>query len=808
MVVVRPSRIRFVWRPNSGRTTFKRTREIHQCRHLYKTPPRDASSSYEGWIDKSVNERKPALDNHLQLARISLASAFLFMKRLSKTRYHIPQEIRVDDINGRLTQDVLKFVSVGDYSLVANLLAKALHEENLIVHPDIITTQVLEKFVSNEPVRKFLPLELNIELPLYDKSPTAFSPYYNYIYEKIPSLFDICKLYENFMFENQVFQDNYARFCYHLDNSEVMRQLIYVYLNNNKQFNPRTLSYFMANSIRTFDIEYAKTLYETLISRGKGLNAEVLNTVISNLIKAGTIFENLGYVFSIWIANSAKCELPDAKTMALLLQQYFKYGQEDEVKLMLDMIESIGVSDYYLILAVSLQAKISLREPGRFRKTVTKEDLIEFDDICQSIEHDKKSLKDLHYSFLEYFAIRLDMKVLQFLLMSMKKHEISLDDSFYQVLSDYYSQRGKFSLHYALLKKASKNGLPYNDIYVQHLFASFIRAYPYMAYNFTTKFHAWLESSDLPEISKSRILEHTKIQKLESQLCPFNLARNQLKSKKYTASWASIEWKHGHSKRKFISYKDQIDYRMNEGLKDLINRGVKPDSSVLLATFKRLNQKFRVDIIEILKGFRMYLTADRFNIYNFQLPGSTEKLKNYFEEGQHLRLNSKDLLTICRVCLNNKLYKEARILLLLVKAEEMDDRSYMVRLILELSLALRERDFSSFIDTIDSFPVNEVILSPYIAKQCGYIEQRVARLIAKHERKLLYLSNDPEAIENKVDEDQSSNWQLAAKAHSRIAGLLGDIDARLAQDASDIGQEAIDMTAFLDKWLASSKKTL
>ncbi|KAG7192594.1 uncharacterized protein KQ657_001694 [Scheffersomyces spartinae] len=814
-MAIRLSRIPLSQRPGTYRVTVHDICQLRPRRNLYKTPPRDASSSYEAWIEKSSsgtrNSPAPATapESHLHLASLTLASAFLFMKRLPKVRYHIPKEIEIDDLNGELTQNVLRFASVGDYSLISTLLTKALEEKNLIVHPDIIT-QLFDKFTSNEPVRYCLPLEEEIEVPLYTHSPNASSPYYDYIYIRIPHLFDICKLYENFMFESQVFQDNYARFCYHLDNSEVMQQLIYVYLNNNKIYTPKTLCYFLATSIRTFDIEYAKTLYETLISRGKGLQSEVLNTVIYNLIKAGSIFENLGYVFSIWIANSSKCQLPDAKTMALLLQQYYKFGQEDEVKLMMDMVESIGVSDHFLIQAVSLQAKISLREPGRFRKTVTKEDLVEFDEICRSTEDDKESLRALHYSFLEYFSIRLDMKVIQFLLMSMKRYNITLDDTFYRIISDYYSQRGKFSPHFALLKKAAESGLPYDDIFVQHLFASFVRAYPYMAYDFSTNFHAWLDRSELSGDSKAKIQKHTKIQLLESQLCPYNLARNKLKSKKYSASWASIEWKRTHSKRKFKSYKDQIDFRMNEGLKELINKGVRPEASVLLTTFKRLNQKFRVDILEILKGFRMYLTADSFDIYNYQLPDSTAKLKQYFEVGHQLRLNSRNLLTLCRICLNNKLYDEARTLLLLVKPEELDDRSYMVRLTLELSLAVRERDFSSVINVINAFPVNEVILSPYIAKQCGYVERRISRLIEKHKCKLLHLSTTtPEENTNdgsKNVQQDLVDWEMAAKAHARINGLLGDIDARLAQDALDVHEEVTSMMSFLDNWISSTSK--
>lgn len=735
-------------------------------------------------------------------------------------KLHIPLELTVDDHRsqnkGALGKEIIKLMQEQNISFVAEKIC--MHKDNNeFVEPEIIS-QVFEMALENEPEREILPRECEVEVPRYQRNTGLYvdTAHYRFIYEKIPHLYTIYQAYEKIMFNDKKFQENYIWLCYHMDNIDTLQQLVYVYLKQ-VSYDPRVLSYIMSGFILNYEVEFSKSLFQNIISLGKPLDSLLLEIVIHQFIKVDSLFENIAAVLDSWI-KSSNCMQPNHKTMAMILGEYYKYGTEEEIRLIKTLIHTLGHSEHTLIKQTDLKYKIIRREPTHFKKDILKHDIIEFNEIADSLQGNRQELKNFYHSFILFFSKYSDLKMIQFVIYKMQNEGFKLDENVYNAISKYYVNHGKFLQLYNYLKAVSKN-LEFNETHLRDLFEGFVNTYPHYADEFTNAFRDWIRRSTLFNSSdKERYLSVFKIMKLESQYTPYGIDHNILASKKYdSCDWSRIMWRR-NIRGKSVPATAQVNFRVSKGFRDVLRKGVKPDYKVVENTFRRLNSENRRRLLELLDTLRLPISKQqKLSILELQLDTTKPKLCKYYAKGID-QLNSNNRILLGRIFFNNGLHWQASNILNGMRLDEMNDRAYMARLNIQLRNYLAYNDFGSIIDTIQLFPVDEIVLSPYIYNQCCYIEKKMMQKLKIHELK--EKSDNSESSQQKTFTYVATNGELVENAPMQgmnfpppqytiipalkaLRGLIGDIDARLSKDKVDIMNEVHHMLTFLNKWITS-----
>lgn len=625
---------------------------------------------------------------------------------------------------------------------------------------------------------------------------------YRQLYENIPYLHQISKWYERRGSSNIQFQENYIWLCYHMDDIDTLQRLVYPYLKSSI-YNSRCLSYLMSSFIMNFDIEFSKSLFCNIITMMKPLNSSLLQSVVYQLVKNDSIFENITTIFKSWLL-SANCETPSPEVYSMVLNEYYKYGTEEEIQEIKKSVDEQSVlKDHYLIKSSDLQYEIINRNPYSLKKEITSEDIVRINEIAESLTNNKKQLADFYYIFLKFFARYSNMKMIQYIILKMKQDDIVFYKKYFDVLITYYSKNEKFLTLLKLLVKSSvihssANGIEYSHKYVKELFDTFVQTYPYDAPEFNQKFEDWVnQNSMLSTLSKQMILSNCNIVKLKSQVTPYNTKDSKLINlKKYDqSSWQEIKWEFNENTGVLPKCKPQIDFRVNKGFRDVMRKGLKPDYELLESTFKRLHANYRSIILEMTNTLRLSKYRTKLDLLNLQISNpSAPELKEFLSQKQN-KLNSNYDIKIARMLMNKHLYDETNEVLSSIPKSEMSDKKYMIKLNIQLRNELNFNQFNNMNQIIDDFPINNIVLSPYIYNQCRYIEQSLVRKIEAIDKQ----NQLAELVEDEQPHELIKEEVIVSL--DKLRGLIGDIQLRLNQDNHDLNSKVTEMFGFLNLWM-------
>lgn len=604
----------------------------------------------------------------------------------------------------------------------------------------------------------------------------CFTPFYSHLRARIPALYDICYLYESRLFANKHFQEVFVRACYHKNDVDMLQQLLFAYLKHST-YDSTTLNYIFTSLVRNYEVEFFKGLISNLMALGRTLDPIILEVAVSQLVSVLALFENIVHVFQAWLKSTHGSPTP--KTLAILVHEYAKYGDQDEIDTLSQIIKQYGYEENSHIQLAQLQSHIIMREPSHFKKTITNEDLAAAESILQSVKliNNEKDIKHFFHLMVLFLSKFTNLEMVERFIFKLKGDFIH-DETIHRVISKYFVRHDQFV---PLIRYLQKSDVRFDVAYLKDIFDCFVKTYPYQAREFSDQFHHFLRLSDsMPQPALDAILPSFQISTLDSQLTPYCIERQEFDSRKYDSpSWKRIEWKTTNG-GKHKSASIQVDFRISRGFRDVMRKGVKPDYKVIETTFRRLNPLNRAKILEFLRAMRFPVKdCEKLAILNLQLSKDKNLLKAYLQSQPVEELNCNNIIMLGRMLLNKSMYRPNTKLLNSVRTMEMNDRTRMVLLNLQLRNALKQGNYTGIVETIESFPIDEVVLSPYLYKQGHYIEKDLEKR----------LSRTPDA---------SDDGQQALAA---VRGLLGDISIRLDRDKEDVAVQVHEMFLWLKKWM-------
>ncbi|SGZ58904.1 CIC11C00000000058 [Sungouiella intermedia] len=678
--------------------------------------------------------------------------------------------------------EIVKLFGAGEYSKMYQIL-KAYQAEGITISTDIINGMV-------SSVHEQLPIDTSdeylhqsaVEVPMFHgKNDLRYMSMYGRVYSHIETLYEVCKLYEPHSLGNRTFVENYIWLCYHMDDLASLQHLLYTYLKNST-YDSRTLSYVINAFVYNYDVEFAKNLIKSIIDMGKPLDESLLSSTIISFVKVGAIFTNITDLVEIW-SNASNCESPYPKTVAMLLKQYYRYGNPEEIASMEALREHLGYNSNFLISLVKNQERIS-RKDLLHKKNITKGDIEEILKIRNSISHSKYALKAFYESYLLFFSKYSSMNMIQLMLREMKKDGLPFTKFSYNVIVQHYVSEHKFLPLLKFMEKFVTKANRFEMIYVKSLYEAFVRTYPYEGEYFAHLFSNWLENAELPSHTKEVLQESCKVTKLKSNITPVAIQRQQLNNVK---KYLSPQWRSMALESKSLkSIKEQVQFRVDKGLLDIMRKGIKPDYHLVENTLRKLNLTHRSAIFDCLKEMRMERYSTRLRIFDFLLSFPKKDQLVRYVKNRQTKFNASDRLLLARRLFNENSFDLAFDLLKNMNEAEVNDNRQMIRLNLSLRTGIAMNDFESCNQNIEAFPINELTMSPYIYKQCQYIEKNLVKKMKALEAK------GGDAANMKVTLD-------------KLKGLIGDIDARLKRDKLDIHEMVGDMFNMLNKWIKSTR---
>lgn len=691
----------------------------------------------------------------------------------------------------QLQAEIRSLIQKKSFETIADRLTLA-KESGKYVDTEVIN-EMVEKCIAELPAVPFSEIpsieECKIEPPRHiGVHQIASDTRYRQIYENIPSLHRVCRLYEQSSYLNRRFQENYIWVCYHMDDTNALQELLYAYLKH-ENYNSTTLSYLMSSFILNYEVEFCKNLFQNILGMGRSLGTDLLETTIIQLIRVKAVFANVTEIFEMWIRPETAlcCAEPSKKTIVLVLREYLSRGTNDDIRAFTRTLQERQLLGDPLIMATMAQGEIVNRSPFEDQKPVVETDIIRINQIVSSIDRaDISTLTGVLYSYLSFFAKYSNLKMMQLILMKMNELKVPINDQFYSIIGQHYSRSEKFLPLLSFLTRTLERDLRYSPVFVKLLYDTYVGTYPHYALQFHRSFVVWVsENSRFCTEDKELLLENCKIHKIESTITPYGVTNASLENtKKYdSSSWVKIIWQKDRWTGKAAKNREQVAFRVGKGLRDVLRKGVEPDALVLHTTFRRLPLQSRVHLLEMMKSLRLSKSYIRCQIHGFQMYSDKELLKEFAAANKH-RLSTRNKILLARIMMNKKMYRETSNLTESVKLHQMTDKVALTRLNIRLRNEISKENYRKMVQIMDEFAINETILSPYISMHCKYIERK---LVQK---------------EQKTGGGPSVSLQTAL---ARIRGLIGDIEVRLGRDKADLGTKVKEMFAVLDGWMDRSK---
>lgn len=680
--------------------------------------------------------------------------------------------------------EAVKLFQLGDFSQMYERLSS--HKAQGIVIPASLLTDMaatLQQAIPVDASREELHRS-NTEAPTFFAerdlrlySLAAFASTH------IKYLHKIFQLYETDYYKQPNFLENYIWLCYHTNDLETIQRYFHQYLKSDR-YDWKTLSHITNAFIYNYEVEFAKNLFVSIIGMRKPLDESYLSATLVAFTQVKASFDNILFIFTKW-ASSENCESPYPKTMALILKQCNIYGTASENASINEHIDRLGYHSNFFIQMVKSQTKIINKDNNR-HKTITDEDFREILTIRNGLGGSRSALKAYYESYLHFFCTYSNMASVQMILKEMKKDSVRLTRfSYYSIITHYLTTR-KFVPLFKFIEKFLAGTIPFEPIYAKFIFDGFLRAIPYHGELFAHKMRTWLKEMLAPE-ELDRLLESCRLKKINSSLSPLALQSNDLSSDvKYDLSaWKDIQYDPNQPYLK-LQRREQMNYRANLGLQEILRRGICPEYSIIEDTLKNLGPSIRQGILSALSELRMTKYSLRLEIYDFVLNRPRKDEFSKFIAKMEPKLNTSDRIFLARRALNKCDYEGCSLLLLQLNPQELTDSRQMIILNLKLRNSVQSNDFEAFDQSIDQFPLDELTLSPFILKQSRFVEKMLRRKI----RALAASGISVEAI-------------LASL--TKLHGLIGDIEVRLEKDTKDINHVTDEVFEMLTRWTRNSQ---
>lgn len=759
------------------------------CTFWLKETSKDFGSRLVSALAEPATSCKPHQTKQISTRLVKLHPAALYTPYGVQKRHEMEQQ---DEDKDAIKQRMVSLFQNGKFQEM-NLLLQEYRSKGLTLPADVLNEMVeeLRKDASGINENQDPLYKIDIETPWFiGKNNLKAAAQFGSIYPRIPRFYEAFQLMQlnNLRSASSKTLENGIWLCYHMDDANNLQLLLYAYLQK-PNYDSKTLSYAVNAFIINYDVQFAKTLFQSIVQMGKALDSHLLSTTMANLVKVGAVFENIDSILHTWL-KSANCSLPDAKTTALLLKHYLKFGRADEVKTLSQTIESLGYKNHYLISMAKLHSDIQNRSYDP-KQQLTQGDVSQMLLIRNSVAYNRSALRSYYESTLAFLARHSNTSMLHFMMEEMRADDIKLSKFAYDVIIRHYISERKFIPLLSLMKSLSQS-VDFEPYYVKQLFDGFVRAYPYEGAEISHCLEHWLQmnQSKLDMGTKQRILASCRVSKIQSNLTPYALLKDSLSNhKKYdSAEWSSI--KHSLLKKLKVKSKQQVIFRVNKGFRDVLRKGVKPDYHLLENTMRKLNHSYRLGILGSLGQMRMNMCKPRLVILHETLSDPPKEKLIKFVRDVEQDLNTSDKFFLARRLMNKYAFEDSLRLLNSVTKDEVGDQREMILLNLKLRNEIALNNFEECKEIIKRFPIDEITLSPYILKQCCYIEKSLIKKIKALEA----------SITSKLHEMTDSMQQSL----DALGGLIGDIELRLQLDKTDLKDKVVEMLQMLDQWIKKS----
>ena len=691
-------------------------------------------------------------------------------------------------------------------------------------------------------------------------------PYYNFINSRIPILYELIKI-------NEVENDGSSTLLYpyriwlyyHMNDLELMKQLqkkIDIMINN-QQLNEKTILYYLSTFINNYEIiEFKKNFHKLIINTQYNLSNSLINSLTPNLIGHDCLFEDLFFIYQLWM-NSPKCQPPLIKTISLLLLEFYRFGTNHELKEFKRLIKkyqhqhNMEYYDHYLIQSIDYQYEIINREYLSFTKNITEEDLQFIESIAPKMENytsigvgvgdddnDYENVIEFYHRWL-YFMIRYskNMDNINFIFKLYKNSiatttatnsdnnnnndQFFLPPRFFKILLDYYVKHDQFIPMLQLIE-ASKTSIPYDPSYLILIAKTFIYSYSRFAPQFIDRLNGWIGKSSF------------QLKKSWSPFHPYRIYEPLNRIKYNDPQWEEFRYDKRSKGNRYnnnpnnesdsqLQQQQQIEFRVNRGFENLINRGIRPDINLLLETFKFTTNdlNYRLKIKSLMMETRQYnhKNSKFMELISLNHPSlQQEDLLRYYITNSSSQLNDSHKFLFIKMLIDYELYEEAQILINSIdddanvnsippnnQGSNLLDKYKMLKLILQLKIYVLTDQFELIIDSLNKFAIHEkqIYLTPYLLDQTLLIENMLfkkLRSIQKSSTTTTTTNNNNNSLDDVDDQESSSSSSLllllgeGKKSLMKLRHFIGDVKLMLENDENEI-MELIDKTIYiLNQW--------
>ncbi|RCK57748.1 hypothetical protein Cantr_06254 [Candida viswanathii] len=591
-------------------------------------------------------------------------------------------------VSDKFTEEIVVLVTEGKLQEIVDRADK--------LTPELIT-YVIEKTMAGCPPMP--PNATNVEVPYFvTHTQLRFeNPYYRFINSKVPLLYEMVKKASPAL----ALYPYYIWLYYHMNDTEGLMELAPVIY----QMNPQTIVYFLSSFIHNYEMEeFKKYLHQIIVNTSNTLPSSFLDGLIPQLIGHGIMFESLFFVFQLWM-NSPKCEAPLAKVISLILLEFYRFGTAHEIKEFRRLIRNYN--DHYLVQTINYQYEIINREFLKFKKTITPGDK----HVISAMQPKDGDL-EFYYRWLHFMIRYSNMENVNFILTLYKETagNTQLPSRFFRLLLEYYEKHDKFIPSLQLLE-ASKGSIPYDSSFLKTIVKTFIYSYSRFAPLFVQKVNDWLGG------------QHFELKKLSSQFYPYHLHNSINRTKYKEPEWQEIKFSPDNDD---TYYRAQVDFRVLQGFRKLLERGVRPDFKMVLDTFRFGDLDDRLYIKSVLIQTRQYNYKNQKTMELRSLKHPTlekEDLLRYFEINKD-QLNDSHKFYFARMLIDFDLLEEAKYLLDLIDDTCLIDKNKMFKVILELKMCMMANDFDTMKETLEKFKLHDdqLYISPYLLNQTLSIE--------------------------------------------------------------------------------------
>ena len=497
---------------------------------------------------------------------------------------------------------------------------------------------------------------------------------------------------------------------------ELHIQKVYIYYHTNqldkiiKAFtsiahpDENTIAYFLHSFIVNYELEAFKVYFsKQVINSDTKLSPQLFEFLVDQLIPRYFLFENLFYCYQVWV-NSPKCEDPTPKLVSLILGQFYKFGTAPEIKEFKRMINK-KYGSHYLVQSVVLQNEIINREYLSFKKALSDGDF----ELTESLVPEKE-VEEFCCSWLAFMIRYSNMEGANRIIKLYKDRTgQGIPPRFFVLLMEFYERHDQFDSLIKLIE-SGKLSIPYSDEYLPSITKTFIFSYSRFAPIFVDAVNHWLGKP-----------HYFQLHKLASQFYPYHLVQ-PFNYRKYKG-WSELKYK-GNERQN----KNQVRFRIEQGFPDLLGRGLAPDFKEVLNTFRMGDLNDRLYLKSVLSKTRQYnlknqKTLELRSLKHFSL--TREDLSRYFRSNKDC-LNDSQKFYFVRMLLNFGLLKEADYMLFSIDSTNLNDKNRMLKLILEMRLCSKRKQFDEMMSLMGDFPLSKIYASPYLLMQCIYLENLLA----------------------------------------------------------------------------------